>query len=124
MPSGAKSPHLWLVYGTGEPVPFQDRFLHRARPISRLSAASADGSCCGGQGLRDIDPLCWVFAGVAGRAVVIVFSPIASLLQSFERQVAERVCFDVLANVFDRTVGGNQLTFIRSVDSVIAGGDG
>src|SRR5580658_10413258 len=61
----------------------------------RLSGCSGRG-----QNLCYVHPLRRIVAGVAGCAVVIALAPVTSLLQPFQRKIAERIGFDELANLF------------------------
>ena len=64
--------------------------------------------CCR-QDLFHVDPLRGIVAGVAGGAVADFLLVLQDLQQPVERQIGQRVGLDVLANLFDGVVGGDEV---------------
>src|SRR5579871_1526335 len=61
-----------------------------------------------------------IVAGVAG--VTVFAARVADrLAEGLERQIGERVGFDVLADLFDGVISGDQLALAGGVDAVKAG---
>src|ERR1017187_1848732 len=86
--------------------------------LPRSLARSADGEDLFHVNLGRVIP------GVAGGAVSRFLAVSASLLQTFNRKISQRVGSDELSNFLDRLIGGDQLFLGGSIDSVKAGRDG
>src|ERR1019366_5032397 len=73
--------------------------------------------------LLDINDVGWIIARVTSRAIRDLLSLTASLLEAFQREVSQGICANVVANLVDGLVGGDELLFRRRVDAVITGRD-
>src|SRR5215469_13949950 len=54
----------------------------------------------------DVDNIGRIFAGVAGRTVRNLLALSTRFLESFQREICERICTDVVADLVNRSVGG------------------
>src|SRR5205807_5117129 len=61
------------------------------------------------------NPVRGIRAGVAGRAIARLSAIFASLLQTFQREIGQRLSADEVPNLFDGLICGNQLFFGRCV---------
>ena len=85
--------------------------------------------CSCRQNILHVDPLRWIVARVARRAEasrrksVRRFARGARMRQPDQGQICQRIRLDILANLFETLVGGDQVFLVRRIDAVKAGRD-
>src|SRR5271166_1763622 len=95
--------------------------IHPARGAGSQAAGVTLTARSGRLDLLDINDVGWILARVAGRAISNLLAFAARLLQAFQREIGQGVRSDIVANLVDGFVGGDELLFRWRVDPIIAG---
>src|SRR6202034_2241349 len=74
---------------------------------------------CSRQNLFDVDNVGRITSRITSRAIRNLLPFAARLPQALQREISQRIRANVVANLIDRLIGGDELLFRRSIHAVI-----